>query len=59
MRGIMKERKKLLNRGFIVKTLILIYDAFVVNFSYFLNNFDVDWLYCAYLSVPFREARII
>lgn len=32
----MKERKKLLNRGFIAKTLLLIYDAFIVNFSYFL-----------------------
>lgn len=32
----MKERKKLLNRGFTAKTLLLIYDAFVVNFSYFL-----------------------
>ena len=32
----MKERKKLLNRGFIAKILLLIYDAFIVNFSYFL-----------------------
>ena len=32
----MKKTKKLLNRGFVAKILLVIYDAFVVNFSYFL-----------------------
>lgn len=32
----MKKTKKFLSRGLIAKTLLLIYDAFVVNFSYFL-----------------------